>query len=72
VWPDELTSRVVAIGRRLGDEGFAPIVPPAPGRFSTTKTWPIRVDSACATVRATTSVALPGVKGTMTCTGLVG
>src|SRR5205814_992784 len=49
-----------------------PIVPPAPGLFSTTNGWLSLIDSACATARATTSVALPAVKGTITCTGLVG
>ena len=49
-----------------------PIVPPAPGRFSTTKGWPSCSDSRCATVRAMMSVALPAVNGTITVTRLVG
>jgi hypothetical protein len=48
------------------------IVPPAPGRFSTTKGCPSCSDSRCATVRAMMSVALPAVNGTTTVTRLLG
>ena len=59
---------------RLGPrDGRRPrCVPPAPGRFSTTKGWPNCSDSRCATVRAMMSVALPAVNGTMTVTRLLG
>src|SRR5262245_8288374 len=49
-----------------------PIVPPAPGRFSTITGWPSCAVSFSATVRAMMSVALPGVKGTVTRIGLAG
>src|SRR3954452_9685727 len=49
-----------------------PMVPPAPGRFSTTNGWPSCSERRCVTVRAMMSVALPAVNGTMTCTRLVG
>src|SRR6187402_1872432 len=42
-----------------------PIVPPAPGRFSTITGWPQAALSRSPTRRATTSVALPAVNGTM-------
>src|SRR4051812_32723488 len=42
-----------------------PIVPPAPGRFSTMTGWPHAALSRSPISRATTSVALPAVNGTM-------
>src|SRR5262245_16599200 len=48
------------------------MVPPAPGRFSTTNGWPSCSARRCVTVRAMMSVALPAVNGTITCTRLVG
>ena len=42
-----------------------PIVPPAPGRLSTITGWPHAALSRSPTMRAITSVALPGVNGTM-------
>jgi len=48
------------------------MVPPAPGRLSITMGWPIDCDIAWATARATTSVALPGVKATTTWIGFSG
>src|SRR3954470_9120305 len=42
-----------------------PIVPPAPGLFSTIAGWPQAAFSLSPTRRATTSVALPAVNGTM-------
>src|SRR5579864_455496 len=45
-----------------------PMVPPAPGRFSTITGWPSAGESLSLMVRAMMSVALPGVKGTMTLT----
>src|SRR6185437_12748901 len=48
------------------------MVPPAPGLFSTITGWPSLADSSLDMARAMTSVALPGVKATMTCTGFSG
>src|SRR5690242_5773620 len=48
------------------------MVPPAPGLFSTITGWPSLADSSLDIARAITSVALPGVKATMTCTGFSG
>src|SRR4051812_36567139 len=42
-----------------------PMVPPAPGRFSTITGWPHAAVSRSPMSRATTSVALPAVNGTM-------
>src|SRR5262245_11349832 len=41
------------------------MVPPAPPLFSMTTVWPRLVVSAAPTARATVSVALPAVNGTM-------
>src|ERR1700688_391624 len=49
-----------------------PMLPLAPGRLSTTTGCPQRSDSFCPTVRARMSMPVPGVKGTMICTGLFG
>src|SRR5436305_8391905 len=49
-----------------------PIVPPAPGRFSTTTGCPQYSESFWPNVRARMSVALPAVNGTMIFTGFVG
>ncbi len=49
-----------------------PMVPPAPGRFSSTTGWPSCVLSFSETVRAMMSVELPGVKGTTTLIGFAG
>src|SRR5256885_1412240 len=49
-----------------------PMVPPAPGRFSTSTCWPSAAESLSATGRAMVSVAEPGVKGTMMRMGLEG
>src|SRR5258706_7092438 len=43
-----------------------PMVPPAPGRFSTITGWPRLAASLSVTLRPMTSVTLPGVKGTIT------
>src|SRR5215471_16082424 len=48
------------------------MVPPAPGRFSTTMVWPQRLLNSSPMVRATMSTAPPGGKGTSRCTGLDG
>src|ERR1700676_2492735 len=48
------------------------MLPRAPGRLSTTTGCPQRSDSFCPTVRARMSMPVPGVKGTMICTGLFG
>jgi hypothetical protein len=51
----------------------APIVPPAPVRFSTITGWPHISASFCITGRAPmASMPLPGEKGTITRTGLMG
>src|SRR3954471_20008250 len=48
------------------------MVPPAPGRFSTSTGWPSAAASLSLTLRAMMSVALPGVNGTTMRTGFVG
>src|SRR3954464_10376747 len=48
------------------------MVPPAPGRFSTSTGWPSAADNLSLTLRAMMSVALPGVNGTTMRTGFVG
>ena len=48
----------VAVGRRLATMAM-PVLPPAPGMFSTTTCWPQVSDSFCATTRAITSVGPP-------------
>jgi hypothetical protein len=50
----------------------APIVVPAPPRFSTTIGCPSRADNGSNTERGTTSVALPAAKGTIAWIGLLG
>ena len=50
----------------------APMVPLAPARLSTTMAWPSASARIWPTVRATTSVALPAVNGTMKRTGRFG
>jgi hypothetical protein len=47
-----------------------PIELPAPGRFSMTIGWPTCRDTSSNTMRAITSVALPGASGTTTLIGL--
>ena len=47
-------------------------MPPAPGLLSMMIGWPRFFAIAAATIRVTTSVALPGVKGTMTRIGSSG
>src|ERR1039458_2553115 len=48
------------------------MVPPAPGRFSTTRIWPSMAPSRSVTARAAMSVPLPAVNGTITLIALVG
>src|SRR3989442_4381466 len=50
----------------------APMLPPAPARFSTTNCWPKALESSGAIARARMSVVPPGAKGTTILTGLVG
>src|SRR5262245_45439722 len=50
----------------------APILPPAPMRFSTTTGWPIRSDRCCPTRRASVSPDPPGPNGAMNLMGLAG
>ena len=49
-----------------------PVMPPAPGRFSTTMGWPIFGPMISARMRTEPLPAPPGAKGTITLTGLVG
>jgi hypothetical protein len=49
-----------------------PIVPIAPGRFSTSTSWPITSRSLTPIVRAMMSLALPAENGTMMRIGLLG
>src|SRR6185503_2632322 len=70
-WPDECTISVVPSGGDLAT-ALAPIVPPAPGRFSITTVWPHISLSFWPIVLARMSVALPAVNGTTIFTGLVG
>src|SRR5262245_36265579 len=70
-WPCEWTISVVPSGGDLAT-WLAPIVPPAPGRFSITTVWFHISLSFCPTVRARMSVALPAVNGTTIFTGLLG
>ncbi|MNC74835.1 hypothetical protein D3C75_1262600 [compost metagenome] len=49
-----------------------PILPPAPGLFSTTKGWPSFCVSVFVTLRVSVSVVPPGEKATMTLTGRSG
>src|SRR4029079_1448694 len=50
----------------------APMLPPAPARFSISTGWPSVSESFCWATRATISVGPPGAKGTMTRIGLEG
>src|SRR5262245_282938 len=50
----------------------APILPPAPMRFSTTTGWPIRSDRCCPTRRASVSPDPPGPNGAINLMGLAG
>ena len=50
---------------------LAAIVPPPPGRFSTT-TWPSVAESGCAISRAITSAGPPGGNGTIRRIGRLG
>src|SRR5882762_9934101 len=48
------------------------MIPFAPGLFSTTTAWRVRVSRYCAKVRAVMSPEPPGPKGTTIFTGLAG
>src|SRR6516165_10489448 len=50
----------------------APSTPEAPGRFSTTISWPSAGPSSLLTARASTSSVPPAGNGTMKCSGLAG
>ena len=67
----EVTSRVEPSG---GDSAttWEPSTPSAPGRFSTTKDFPVCSVKACEITRATTSGAPPAANGTMIRTFLSG
>jgi hypothetical protein len=49
-----------------------PVLPPAPGRLSTTKGCPSALLARSSRIRVTTSLALPPANGTMTWIGRVG
>jgi hypothetical protein len=51
---------------------LAPMMVPAPGRFSTTKLLPSRCSSFCPSRRASMSVLPAGVNGTTMVTGCFG
>src|SRR5918993_4959172 len=71
VWDEECTKKVYPSGSLLATEA-APVVPPAPTRFSTMIDCPIWVETLSNTVRAITSTAPPALKGTMARRGLEG
>ena len=48
------------------------MVPPAPGRFSTTMVWPSCGESCSNTTRGMMSVVLPAPTGTITRSGFAG
>ena len=48
------------------------MLPPAPGRLSTTTDCPQRSFSFCPTMRASTSVPPPGAKGAISRIGFIG
>jgi len=51
---------------------LAPVVPPAPGRFSITNVWPTCFPTCSNTTRAATSLAVPAPSGTTTATARAG
>ena len=62
----------IAVRRGVRSPALLPMMPAAPGRFSTTKVWCKRSPSFCASIRAITSTPPPAATGTMICTGLSG
>src|SRR5438094_1979176 len=71
VYEEECTKSVVPSGSDFATTA-APMVPPAPGRFSITMGCPSWGESLSVTVRAMMSVPLPGVNGTMILIGFEG
>src|SRR5207245_5714709 len=71
VYEEECTKSVVPSGPDFATTA-APMVPPAPGRFSMTMGCPSWGESLSVTVRAMMSVPLPGVNGTMILIGFAG
>ncbi|MNV18226.1 hypothetical protein D3C71_1090470 [compost metagenome] len=69
--PTELTIRVCPSGAARTTNSV-PILPPAPGLFSTTKDWPNCLASTLETLRVRVSVVPPAVNATITRTGLSG
>jgi hypothetical protein len=69
--PLVLTSSVWPSGAALATAS-APMLPPAPARFSTTNGWPIASCRRLASARPTMSGVEPGGKVTTTLTGLEG
>src|SRR5258708_8804049 len=66
--PSKPSTRVGPSGALLATCSV-PMLPEAPGRFSTTTGWPRRAPSRSATVRALVSVTPPAAKGTTSRTG---
>src|SRR5216117_3196232 len=71
VYDEECTKSVYPSGPDFATTA-APMVPPAPGRFSMTIGCPSWGESLSDTVRAMMSVPLPGVNGTMILIGFAG
>ncbi|MNI58920.1 hypothetical protein D3C73_1140550 [compost metagenome] len=69
--PTELTISVCPSGAARTTNSV-PILPPAPGLFSTTKGWPNCLAKVLETLRVRVSVVPPAVNATMTLTGLSG
>src|SRR5712691_5010444 len=71
VYEEECTKSVWPSGSDFATTA-APMVPPAPGRFSMTMGCPSWGESLSVTVRAMMSVPLPGVNGTTILIGFAG
>src|SRR5674476_7214 len=66
---DEISNRVLPSGSACATSS-APMMPPAPARFSTIMLRLRRLDNCCATVRPTMSLLAPGANGIMRWIGL--
>ncbi|MNO05601.1 hypothetical protein D3C81_2270570 [compost metagenome] len=71
IGPTELTISVWPSGAARTTNSV-PMLPPAPGLFSTTKGWPSFCVSVLVTLRVRVSVVPPGENATMTFTGRSG
>ncbi|KAG1272128.1 hypothetical protein G6F64_015546 [Rhizopus arrhizus] len=69
--PTELTIRMCPSGAARTTNSV-PMLPPAPGLFSTTNGCPSFLDSELDMLRVSVSVVPPAVNATMTLTGLSG